>query len=127
METSKTETKLLNRTKQKPTIGKTALSFLMLTALTLFIGCSTTQTPDEPKWNDMYEVKTYEVKTETYTNEIITTVFICRQTETNKVLSTKMSVVNDDSGYDWDYIDEKNVSSDVIEFQCVDGSCEVKK
>ena len=144
---------------QKPTIGKTLCLLLIATALTLLSACSTTET-NEPKWNDMYEVRSYQV--ETITNEIITTVFICRQTETNKViatqkevedfggyefdnpfdsrghwkveysetnkvLSTKMSVVNDDSGYDWDYIDEKNVSSDVIEFQCVDGSCEVKE
>lgn len=109
---------------QQPTIGKTLCLLLIATALTLFTACSTAE-KQEPTWNDMYEVRSYQV--ETITNEIITTVFICRQTETNKVLSAKMSVVNDDSGYDWDYIDEKNVSSDVIEFQCVDGSCEVKE
>ena len=132
METSKTK---ITRTTmcliQKPTIGKTALSFLMLTALTLFIGCSATQTPDEPKWNDMYEVKTYEVKTETYTNEIITTVFICRQTETNKVIATQKEV-EDFGGYEFEYSEtntknfvdsEKPFGDTQIEFQCVDGSC----
>lgn len=107
-----------------PTIGKTALSFLMLTALTLFIGCSTTQTPDEPKWNDMYEVKTYEVKTETYTNEIITTVFICRQTETNKVMKVEKEV-DDFGGYEFEPFGEAPKGE--LEFQCVDGSCSVKE
>ena len=110
-------------TKQKPTIGKTALSFLMLTALTLFIGCSATQTPDEPKWNDMYEVKVYDIHTETITNEIVTTVFICRQTETNKVIATQKEV-EDFGGYEFEPIGKDiNVPTNELEFQCVDGSC----
>ena len=132
METSKTRTiRTAMCLIQKPTIGKTALSFLMLTALTLFIGCSTTQTPDEPKWNDMYEVRTYEVKTETYTNEIITTVFICRQTETNKVIATQKEV-EDFGGYEFEPIveaEEPVVKQNLTtpEFQCVDGSCGIKE
>ena len=104
------------------------VAVLLLPLSVLLFGCATAE-KQEPTWNDMYEVRSYQV--ETITNEIITTVFICRQTETNKVLSTKMSVVNDDSGYDWDYLDEKNVSQNVnengIEFQCVDGSCGIKE
>ena len=124
METSKTETKLLNRTKQKPTIGKTACLLLMLTALTLFIGCSATQT-DEPKWNDMYEVLSYQV--ETITNEIITTVFICRQTETNKVVKAAKEA-EDFGGYEFEPIGKDiNVPSSELEFQCVDGSCGIKE
>ena len=124
METSKTETKLLNRTKQKPTIGKTACLLLMLTALTLFIGCSATQT-DEPKWNDMYEVLSYQV--ETITNEIITTVFICRQTETNKVVKAAKEA-EDFGGYEFEPIGKDiNVPTNELEFQCVDGSCGIKE
>lgn len=99
----------------------------LLLAVSVLSSCSAQK--QERDWNDMYEVRSYQI--ETVTNEIITTVFISKFTETNKVLSTKMSVVNDDSGYVWDYIDEKNVSKNVngnvIEFQCVDGSCELDK
>ena len=124
MDKSKTETKLLNRTKQKPTIGKTALSFLMLTALTLFIGCSATTQTDEPKWTDFYEVKSYQI--ETITNEIITTVFISKFVETNKVIATQKEV-EDFGGYEFEPIGEDiNVPTNGIEFQCVDGSCEVR-
>ena len=112
-------------TKQKPTIGKTALSFLMLTALTLFIGCSATTQTDEPTWNDMYEVRSYQV--ETITNEIITTVFICRQTETNKLVSVEKEEV-DFGGYEFEPIGEDiNVPTNGIEFQCTDGSCSIKE
>lgn len=143
METSKTETKLLNRTKQKPTIGKTMLSFLALTALTLFIGCSATET-NEPKWNDMYEVRVYDIHTETITNEIVTTVFICRQTETNKVVKVA-EPVTDFGGYEFEghnpfdsrghwkvapAVKQNLTTAPVVkqnfttpEFQCVDGSC----
>ena len=124
METSKTRTIRTMCLIQKPTIGKTALSFLMLTALTLFIGCSATTQTDEPKWNDMYEVRSYDIHTEVITNEIITTVFICRQTETNKVIATQKEV-EDFGGYEFEPIGEEPKGE--IEFQCVDGSCSIKE
>jgi len=107
-------------------IVKVAVLLLPLSVLPLLTACSTTET-NEPKWNDMYEVKTYEVKTETITNEIITTVFICRQTETNKVMKVEKEV-EDFGGYEFEPIGEDiNVPTNGIEFQCVDGSCGIKE
>ena len=102
---------------QQPTIGKTLCLLLIATALTLFTACSTTET-NEPTWNDMYEVRSYQV--ETITNEIITTVFICRQTETNKLVSVEKEEV-DFGGYEFQPIEEAPKGE--LEFQCVDGSC----
>lgn len=123
MEKSKTRTTRTMCLIQKPTIGKTLCLLLIATVLPLFTACSTTQT-DEPKWNDMYEVRSYQV--ETITNEIITTVFICRQTETNKVISVAKEA-EDFGGYEFEPIGEAEEPKGEIEFQCVDGSCEVKE
>ena len=104
-------------------IVKVSCLLLTVSVLPLLTACQTTQT-DEPKWNDMYEVRSYQV--ETITNEIITTVFICRQTETNKLVSVEKEEV-DFGGYEFQPIGKDiNVPTNGIEFQCVDGSCEVK-
>ena len=79
----------------------------------------------------MYEVRQYDIHTEVITNEIITTVFICRQVETNKVISVAKEA-EDFGGYEFHPIGEaeepvvkQNLTTP--EFQCVDGSCEVKE
>ncbi len=92
---------------------------LLLLVSSLLSACSTTQT-DEPKWTDFYEVKSYEIKTETITNEIITTVFMAKYTETNKVVVVKDQY--DFGGYEFEPIEEKP-----CDFQCVGDTCEVKK
>ena len=104
------------------------VAVLLLPLSVLLFGCSTAE-KQEPTWNDMYEVRSYQV--ETITNEIITTVFICRQTETNKVISVAKEA-EDFGGYEFQPIGEaeepvvkQNLTTP--EFQCVDGSCEVKE
>ena len=126
MAKSKTRTTRTMCLIQKPTIGKTLCLLLIATVLPLFTACQTTQT-DEPKWNDMYEVRQYDIHTEVITNEIITTVFICRQVETNKVISVAKEA-KDFGGYEFQPIEpvvKQNLTTP--EFQCVDGSCEVKE
>lgn len=122
------------------------VSCLLLTVSVLLSACSTTQT-GEPKWNDMYEVRTYDIHTETITNEIITTVFIQRLTETNKVV--KIAEPTDFGGYEFEGhnpfdsrghwkvapIGKENLTTAPVvkqyfttpEFQCVDGSCGIKE
>ena len=107
-------------------------SLVGLSVLSLFlVACSTTQT-DEPKYTDFYEVKQYEVKTETYTNEIITTVFIQKFVETNKVSVITNEIATDFGGYEFEplmEVEEPVIKQNLTtpEFQCVDGSCEVKE
>ena len=123
MEKSKTKVSINNgwiNMIAKPTIGKTMCLLLALTFLPFLSACSTAE-KQEPTWNDMYEVRSYQV--ETITNEIITTVFICRQTETNKLVSVEKEEV-DFGGYEFQPIEEAPKGE--IELQCVDGSCEVK-
>lgn len=111
-------------TKRKPTIGKTLCLLLIATVLPLFTACQTTET-NEPKWNDMYEVRSYQV--ETITNEIITTVFISKFTETNKVVKVAKEA-EDFGGYEFEPIGKDiNVPTSGIEFQCLDGSCGIKE
>ena len=93
---------------------------VLLLPLSVLLACSSQK--QEPTWNDMYEVRSYQV--ETITNEIITTVFICRQTETNKLVSVEKEEV-DFGGYEFEPIGEAPKGE--LEFQCVDGSCEVKE
>ena len=113
--------------KAKRTLIIVKASVLLLLMSCLLSACSTTQT-DEPKYTDFYEVKQYEIKTETYTNEIITTVFIQKFVETNKVSVITSEVATDFGGYEFEPIEVKEEpTSGQIEFQCVDGSCEVKK
>lgn len=129
MAKSKTETKsffmnTLNRIKQKPTFGKSAFFLSALTALSLLIGCTATTKTDEPKWNDMYEVRQYQI--ETVTNEIVTTVFIAKYVETNKVVKAEKEV-KDFGGYEFEPVGKDiNAPTNGIEFQCTDGSCEVR-
>ena len=105
-------------------IVKVAVLLLPLSVLPLLTACSTTET-NEPTWNDMYEVRSYQV--ETITNEIITTVFICRQTETNKLVSVEKEEV-DFGGYEFEPIGKDiNVPTNGIELQCVDGSCGIEE
>ena len=114
-------------TKQKPTIGKTARHFLLaLTVLPLLFGCASDTTSHEVPYNDFFEVRSYEVVTETYTNEIVTTVFTLRLAETNVIKTVSKPTVTDFGGYDWDYVETttpQTTQTAVPEFQCVDGSC----
>ena len=116
---SKNNCQLFSILGMKLNIVKVAVLLLPLSVL--LFGCSTAE-KQEPTWNDMYEVRSYQV--ETITNEIITTVFICRQTETNKLVSVEKEEV-DFGGYEFEPIGEAPKGE--LEFQCVDGSCEVKE
>ena len=128
MNTSKTDKSINNLGVgfKKPIIGKTVCFLLALTALTLLSACSTTET-NEPKWNDFYEVRSYDIHTEVITNEIITTVFIAKYAETNLYRIPQGSVV-EAVGDSFEVIPyDYEASSRTPEFQCVDGSCGVKE
>jgi hypothetical protein len=108
------------------TFGKTARHFLLaLTVLPLLFGCASDTTSHEVPYNDFFEVRSYEVVTETYTNEIVTTVFTLRLAETNVIKTVSKPTVTDFGGYDWDYVETPVVKENLTtpEFQCVDGSC----
>lgn len=117
--------------------------FLLLAAsvLSFLPGCVSAP-KSEIGYNDMYEVRSFQV--ETVTNEIVTTVFILRLSETNTIKETARQInlpnlkPQDDSDYDWDFVYSQGASNGVvdnekpdghtqIEFQCVDGTCEVKE
>lgn len=98
------------------------VSCLLLTVSVLLLGCATKSV--EPEYNDMYEVRQYQIQT--ITNEIVTTVFIAKYVETNKVVKAEKEV-EDFGGYEFEPIGEDiNVPANGIEFQCTDGSCEVR-
>ena len=112
--------------KTETTIGKTARHFLLaLTVLPLLFGCASDTSTSEVPYNDFFEVRSYEVVTETYTNEIVTTVFTLRLAETNVIKTVSKPTVTDFGGYDWDYVETPVVKENFTtpEFQCVDGSC----
>lgn len=105
---------------------------LLLTVSVLLLSACATK-PVGPEYNDMYEVRQYQI--ETVTNEIVTTVFIAKYVETNKAVKAEKEV-EDFGGYEFEYSEtntknfvdsEKPFGDTQIEFQCVDGSCEVKK
>lgn len=122
-------------TKTETIIGKTARHFLLaLTVLPLLFGCASPDSTQEVPYNDFFEVRSYEVVTETYTNEIVTTVFTLRLAETNVIKTVSKPTVADFGGYDWDYVETSVVKQNLTtapvvkqnfttEFQCVGGSC----
>lgn len=97
----------------------------LLLAVSVLSSCSAQK--QERDWNDMYEVRTYDIHTEVVTNEIVTTVFISRCVETNKVVKVA-EPATDFGGYEFQPIGEDiNVPTNELEFQCVDGSCGIKE
>lgn len=95
----------------------------LLLAVSVLSSCSTAK--QEKDWNDMYEVRSYQI--ETVTNEIVTTVFLARYVETNKIVNVGKEV-EDFGGYEFQPIGEDiNVPTSGIEFQCLDGSCAIKE
>lgn len=95
-------------------------SALLLLMSVLLLGCATQV--EEPRYTDMYETRQYEVRT--ITNEIITTTFVARYVETNAV-KIIAEPITDFGGYEFKPIGEE--AEVEFEFQCTDGSCEVKK
>lgn len=109
-------------------IRKALLGLVAVSVLTL-CSCKTSESVSEPVWNDMYELRSYQI--EVVTNEIVTTVFISAHTETNRLVKIA-EPVTDFGGYEFaplvpatnDFVDTEVPSDHTqIEFQCVDGSC----
>ena len=102
-------------------IRKALLGLVAVSVLTL-CSCKTSEPVSEPVWNDMYELRSYQV--EVITNEIVTTVFISAHTETNRLVKIA-EPVTDFGGYEFEPLKPAEESKDpgLIEFQCVDGSC----
>ena len=98
-------------------VRKALLGLVAASVLTL-CSCKTS----EPVWNDMYEIRSYQV--EVITNEIVTTFFISAHTETNKLVKGS-EPVTDFGGYEFEPLKPAEEAEDpgAIEFQCVDGSC----
>lgn len=107
------------------TIGKTLCLLLIATALSLLFGCASSDSTQEVPYNDFFEVRSYEVVTETYTNEIVTTVFTLRLAETNVIKTVSKPTLADFGGYDWDYVEKPVVKQNFTtpKLQCADGSC----
>lgn len=109
---------------RKALLGLVAVSVLSLCS------CKTSEPASEPVWNDMYELRSYQV--EVITNEIVTTVFISAHTETNRLVKIA-EPVTDFGGYEFaplvpatnDFVDIEPPSHQTqeFEFQCFDGSC----
>lgn len=110
-------------------VRKALLGLVAVSVLTL-CSCKTSEPVSEPVWNDMYELRSYQV--EVITNEIVTTVFISAHTETNRLVKIA-EPVTDFGGYEFapfvpatnDFVDIEPPSrhTQEFEFQCLDGSC----
>ena len=106
-------------------VVKAPALFLLLVSVLLFSGCATKSA--ELEYNDMYETRQYQIETQIVTNEIVTTVFIAKYVETNKAVKAEKKV-EDFGGYEFEPIGKDiNAPTNGIEFQCVDGSCELKE
>lgn len=103
-------------------VRKTLLGLAAASVLPFLFACSSPQPSAEPVWNDMYEVRSYQI--ETVTNEIVTTVFVARYVETNKLVKVEKEV-EDFGGYEFQPIEEGPKGE--LEFQCLDGSCGIKE
>lgn len=98
--------------------------FLLLAASALLLGCAAQQ-PVEPTYTDMYESHQYLIQT--VTNEIVTTVFVARYVETNKVFRIA-EPITDFGGYNFDSVGQDKIpAANELEFQCVGESCEIKR
>lgn len=105
-------------------VVKAPALFLLLVSVLLFSGCATKSA--ELEYNDMYETRQYQIETQIVTNEIVTTVFIAKYVETNAVKAVA-APITDFGGYEFEPIGKGiNVLTNGIEFQCTDGSCEVR-